>query len=634
MVNETTTTQDSEVQADTIDVKSFYLGGFLITAVEAGVVEAGALGTLEVDTVEAQKLIIGGKEFPINIWTEETEKIIANLVEERNITQTLLAAERIKSAALVAERDTNLVTYTATLAEKDGDIATLNESITEKDAANTALVAERDANLVTYTATLAEKDGEIATLNDSITEKDAANTALELHFLIYTAALTAKAGEIATLNDSITEKDAANTALVAERDANLMTYTATLAEKDGEIATLNGSITEKDAANTALVAERDANLVTYTAALTAKAGEIATLNDSITEKDAANTALVAERDARFVDTDGDGLTDVKEGELETDSTTETTFYLQAAYDSAVAASNSEGRQAGRADVTGNPANFNLTTVEAYNTVVAERDARPTQAAYDAVVAERDARFVDTDEDGLTDVKEGELETDPVVGTTFYLQGTYDNAVAEARTAGRRDVTSNPHNYDLAAPVSADSTVTTPEDISLNITLTGTPSDNGTLTYTVGSATSGTVTVSDSTATYTPNTNFNGEDKFIYTVTEGSLSSTSTITVIVTPVNDEPTGDITISGNILTLEKLTANIDNLADNDGLGTLSYQWSSAEGTDAAVFTDIDGETNSTYITKQQDDGHIISVTVDYTDGAGNQESVRSVPTSVVQL
>jgi hypothetical protein len=59
-----------------------------------------------------------------------------------------------------------------------------------------------------------------------------------------------------------------------------------------------------------------------------------------------------------------------------------------------------------------------------------------------------------------------------------------------------------------------------------------------------------------------------------------------------------------------------------------------SSAEGTDAAFFTDIDGETNSTYITKQQDYGHIISVTVDYTDGAGNQESVRSVPTSVVQL
>ena len=102
MVNETTT-QDSEVQADTIDVKSFYLGGFLITAVEAGVVEADALGTLEVDTVEAQKLIIGGQEFPINIWTKETEKIIANLVEERNITQTLLAAERIKSTALVNE---------------------------------------------------------------------------------------------------------------------------------------------------------------------------------------------------------------------------------------------------------------------------------------------------------------------------------------------------------------------------------------------------------------------------------------------------------------------------------------------------------------------------------------------------
>ncbi|MDA7931291.1 hypothetical protein N9B34_03500 [Akkermansiaceae bacterium] len=49
------------------------------------------------------------------------------------------------------------------------------------------------------------------------------------------------------------------------------------------------------------------------------------------------------------------------------------------------------RTAGQGDVTSDPASYNLTTTESYNTVVAERDARPTQTSYNTVVAERDAR---------------------------------------------------------------------------------------------------------------------------------------------------------------------------------------------------------------------------------------------------
>ena len=177
----------------------------------------------------------------------------------------------------------------------------------------------------------------------------------------------------------------------------------------------------------------------------------------VAERDARPTkttydAIVADRDARFIDTDKDGLTDVKELELETDITVETSFYLQGAYDIAVATSNSQGRQTGRSDVTGNPGVYDLTTVEAYDAVVAERDARPTKTTYDAIVADRDARFVDTDGDGLTDLKEIELETDTTIETSFYLQGAYDNAVSasnsEGRQAGRTDVTGNPGIYNL------------------------------------------------------------------------------------------------------------------------------------------------------------------------------------------
>jgi hypothetical protein len=101
---------------------------------------------------------------------------------------------------------------------------------------------------------------------------------------------------------------------------------------------------------------------------------------------------------------------------------------QVAYETAV----TESRTAGRSDVTSTPASYNLTTTESYNTVVAERDAR----------------FVDTDKDGITDVKEAELETDSAEETVFYLQGAYDSAVAASRVAGRADVTSTPARYNL------------------------------------------------------------------------------------------------------------------------------------------------------------------------------------------
>ena len=101
---------------------------------------------------------------------------------------------------------------------------------------------------------------------------------------------------------------------------------------------------------------------------------------------------------------------------------------QTAYDTAVAAS----RVAGQGDVTSTPASYNLTTSEAYNTIVAERDGR----------------FVDTDADGITDVKEAELETDSAEETIFYLQDAYDSAVAASRLSGQGDVTADPATFAL------------------------------------------------------------------------------------------------------------------------------------------------------------------------------------------
>jgi hypothetical protein len=179
----------------------------------------------------------------------------------------------------------------------------------------------------------------------------------------------------------------------------------------------------------ALVAERDANLANYTAALAAKDGVIATLNDSITQKDVDYEAVVAERDARFIDTDADGITDVKEIELETDPNVETVFYLDnAEFEIAVASA----REAGRNDVVSDPLSYGLIS----------------GLTYEGVVAERDARFVDTDKDGLTDVKEAELESDNNELTLFYLQDAYELGIESARFEGRTDVTNNPNAFSL------------------------------------------------------------------------------------------------------------------------------------------------------------------------------------------
>ena len=293
-------------------------------------------------------------------------------------------------------------------------ITTTNDStrIEELEAQLASVIAERDARPTQedYDALIAERDENLESYTENLAEKD---------------------GVITTLNESITEKDAAYALVVAERDENLESYTANLAEKDGVITTLNESITEKDAAYALVVAERDENLESYTANLAEKDGVITTLNESITEKDAAYALVVVERDSRFKDTDADGITDIKEIELETDPNVGTVFYLNnTEFETAVASA----RETGQNDVIIDPLSYGLVLV----------------STYEAVIAERDARFIDTDKDGLTDLKEAELESDINELTPFYLQDAYELGIESARFEGRTDVTNDPNAYSLVS----------------------------------------------------------------------------------------------------------------------------------------------------------------------------------------
>ena len=83
------------------------------------------------------------------------------------------------------------------------------------------------------------------------------------------------------------------------------------------------------------------------------------------------------------------------------------------------------------------------------------------------------------------------------------------------------------------------------------------------------------------------------------------------------VNDSPTGGVTVRGVMRENEVLSADTSTLADEDGLGPLSYQWFRSGSA-------IDGATSSSYTLTQTDVGAVVGVVVSYTDAYSNAESV----------
>jgi Ca2+-binding RTX toxin-like protein len=102
------------------------------------------------------------------------------------------------------------------------------------------------------------------------------------------------------------------------------------------------------------------------------------------------------------------------------------------------------------------------------------------------------------------------------------------------------------------------------------------------------------------------------------------SVTSAATEAVANVNDQPTGDVFISGTPTQGQTLTAT-NTLADPDGLGEISYQW-------RAAGEDIPGATGSTLLLGAAQIGKSITVVASYTDGGGTSEAMSSAGTTQV--
>lgn len=107
--------------------------------------------------------------------------------------------------------------------------------------------------------------------------------------------------------------------------------------------------------------------------------------------------------------------------------------------------------------------------------------------------------------------------------------------------------------------------------------------------------------------------------------DGVSPATSIFNLTVAPVNNTPSGTVTIDGIVQENSILTANTDTISDDDGLSTFSYQWLRNN-------IPILDATGSTYQLESADVGNRISVTISYNDGLGTAESLTSEPTEIV--
>jgi len=191
---------------------------------------------------------------------------------------------------------------------------------------------------------------------------------------------------------------------------------------------------------------------------------------------------------------------------------------------------------------------------------------------------------------------GTVTIDPVTGNfTYTPNNNYNGSDSFVVTVsdGKGGTTTSQINIGVTpvndVPVTVNQNLTTPEDTPIAGNVVASDLDGDTLSYAISStATNGTVTLNTTTGAfvYTPGANYNGPDTFIVTVSDGQGgTTTSTVTIGVTPVNDAP----------------VANNDSITTNEGSAvtvTVRDNDTDAEGNPLTVSTVTQGANGSVVI------------------------------------
>jgi hypothetical protein len=117
-----------------------------------------------------------------------------------------------------------------------------------------------------------------------------------------------------------------------------------------------------------------------------------------------------------------------------------------------------------------------------------------------------------------------------------------------------------------APTANDQNSIVDEDDAVTITLSGSDPDGDPISYSITAAPDfGTLSGTAPNITYTPNPDFSGNDQFGFTVSDGDLEATATVSITVNPVNDVPVIEAipaqTVSeGSLLEFEVTVSDID--------------------------------------------------------------------------
>ena len=192
----------------------------------------------------------------------------------------------------------------------------------------------------------------------------------------------------------------------------------------------------------------------------------------------------------------------------------------------------------------------------------------------------------------------------------------------ALTVTKEDATGDSYTMVLDTRPTANVTVTVAGHLN-----TGVTPNPATLTFTpMNWATARTVTVTAGNDADTSSDSVSLTHSAMSTDADYQGIMIAGVAVTVTEaVNAPATGKPEISGTIEVGETLTADTSRIADADGLTSVSYsyRWVRVDGTNEA---DIAGATGSTYTLVEADEGKGIRVRVNFTDDAGNPETLAS--------